>query len=111
VLERVGSFAVILGAFVTIVGVPMAAVLLVALLKLHLPYGFSLTKLMAMTTAGAQFGVLGDFGYSKQKNQPPGERMELTGVCSAFGSLSPRCGQAAGIRLSRSREFTIGARP
>ena len=58
-IELLGGFAVILGAFVAIVSVPMAAVLLVALFKVHLPYGFSSIKLMAVTAAGAKFGPPG----------------------------------------------------
>ena len=58
-IELLGGFAVILGAFVTIASVPMAAVLLVALFKVHLPYGFSSIKLMAVTAAGAKFGPPG----------------------------------------------------
>jgi putative oxidoreductase len=57
--ELFGGLAVILGAFVAIVSVPMAAVLLVALFKVHLVYGFSSIKLIAVTTAGAQFGPPG----------------------------------------------------
>jgi putative oxidoreductase len=37
----------------------MAAVLLVAMVTVHLPYGFSSIKLLAVTTAGAQFGPPG----------------------------------------------------
>jgi putative oxidoreductase len=58
-IELLGGFAVILGAFVTIVSVPMAVVLLTALFKVHLPYGFSSIKLIAVTTAGAKFGPVG----------------------------------------------------
>lgn len=57
--ELLGGFAVMLGAFVAIVSVPMVAVLLVALLKVHLPYGFSSIKLIAVTEAGAKFGPPG----------------------------------------------------
>jgi putative oxidoreductase len=39
--ELVGGLAVILGAFVAIFSLPMAAVLLVAMFTVHLPYGFS----------------------------------------------------------------------
>src|SRR5215472_12653493 len=46
-------------AFVTIASVPMAAVLLVAMFKVHLPYGFSSIKLLAVTPAGAKFGPVG----------------------------------------------------
>jgi putative oxidoreductase len=58
-IELLGGFAVILGAFVAIVIVPMAAVLLVAMFKVHLPYGFSSIKLLAVTAAGARFGPPG----------------------------------------------------
>jgi putative oxidoreductase len=37
----------------------MAAVLLVAMFTVHLPYGFSSIKLVAVTAAGAQFGPPG----------------------------------------------------
>jgi len=58
-IELVGGLAVILGAFVTLVSVPMAAVLLVAMFTVHLPYGFSSIKLLAVTATGAQFGPPG----------------------------------------------------
>jgi putative oxidoreductase len=58
-IEVFGGLAVILGAFVTLVSVPMAVVLLVAIFTVHLPYGFSSIKLMAVTAAGAQFGPPG----------------------------------------------------
>ena len=58
--ELVGGLAVLLGAFVTIASVPMTAVLLVALFKVHLPYGFSSIKLLAVTATGAKFGPVGD---------------------------------------------------
>src|SRR5579859_4863923 len=57
--ELFGGLAVLLGAFVTIVSVPMAAVLLVAMFKVHLPYGFSSIKLLAVTATGAKFGPVG----------------------------------------------------
>jgi putative oxidoreductase len=57
--ELLGGFAVLLGAFVTIVSVPLTAVLLMAMLKVHLQYGFSSIKLLAVTAAGAKFGPVG----------------------------------------------------
>jgi putative oxidoreductase len=57
--ELLGGLAVLLGAFVTIVSIPMLAVLLVAMFKVHLPYGFSSIKLLAVTATGAQFGPVG----------------------------------------------------
>ena len=58
-VEILGGLAVILGAFVTLASLPMAAVLLVAMFTVHLPYGFSSIKLQAVTAAGAQFGPPG----------------------------------------------------
>jgi len=58
-VELLGGFAVLLGAFVALASLPMAVVLLVAMFTVHLPYGFSSIKLKAVTAAGAQFGPPG----------------------------------------------------
>jgi putative oxidoreductase len=58
-VELLGGCAVILGAFVPLVSLPMAAVLLVAMFTVQLPYGFSSINLLAVTAAGAQFGPPG----------------------------------------------------
>lgn len=58
-IELLGGLAVLLGAFVLIVSIPMAAVLLTAILTVHLPYGFSSINLVAVTPTGAQFGPPG----------------------------------------------------
>jgi putative oxidoreductase len=57
--ELLGGLAVFLGAFVNLVSLPMAVILLVAIVTVHLPYGFSSVKLVAVTPAGAQFGPVG----------------------------------------------------
>jgi putative oxidoreductase len=58
-VEIFGGLAVFLGALVPLASIPMAVVLLVAILTVHLPYGFSSIKLQAVTAAGAQFGPPG----------------------------------------------------
>src|SRR6266404_285766 len=58
-VELLGGCAVILGAFVPLVSLPMAAILLVAMFTVQLPNGFSSIKLVAVTAAGAQFGPQG----------------------------------------------------
>ena len=58
-VELLGGLAVLLGAFVWIASIPLAAVLVVAMVTVHLPYGFSSIKLVAVTKAGAQFGPPG----------------------------------------------------
>jgi putative oxidoreductase len=62
--ELIGGLAVLLGALVPLVSVPMAAVLFVAMLTVHLPYGFSSIKLLSVTSGRAQFG-------------PPGYELDL----------------------------------
>lgn len=62
--ELIGGLAVLLGAFIPLVSLPMAAVLLVAMLTVHLPYGFSSIKLLSVTAGRPQFG-------------PPGYELDL----------------------------------
>lgn len=58
-VEVFGGLAILLGAFVALASVPMVVVLLVAIFTVHLPYGFSSIKLMAVTATGAHFGQPG----------------------------------------------------
>jgi putative oxidoreductase len=58
-VELVGGLAVLIGAFIPLVSVPMAVVLLVAIFTVHIPYGFTSIKLQSFTAAGAQFGPPG----------------------------------------------------
>ena len=57
--EILGGLAFLLGAFVAWASIPMAVVLLTAMVTVHLPYGFSSVKLLAISPAGAQFGPVG----------------------------------------------------
>ncbi len=57
--ELIGGLAILLGAFVALVSLPMAALLLVAMFTVHLPYGFSSIKLMSVSSGHAQFGPPG----------------------------------------------------
>ena len=57
--ELVGGLAVLLGAYIPLISVPLAAILLVAAITVHLPYGFTSIKLRAVTAAGPQFGPPG----------------------------------------------------
>lgn len=57
--ELIGGLAVLVGAFVPLVSVPMASVLVVAIVTVHLPNGFSSIKLEEVTRAGARFGQPG----------------------------------------------------
>src|SRR3984885_8459445 len=79
-VEVFGGLAVLLGAFVPLASLPMAAVLLVAMFTVHLPYGFSSIKIMSVVSGRAQFG-------------PPGYEVDLLYVaCLAalvFGGSGP----------------------
>jgi putative oxidoreductase len=58
-VELLGGLAVLVGAFIPLASVPMAAVLLVAIFIVHLPNGFSSIKLLSVTAEGAHFGQPG----------------------------------------------------
>jgi putative oxidoreductase len=58
-VEVLGGLAVLLGAFVAIASVPMLVVLLVAIVTVHLPNGFSSIKLQSYGPDGAHFGQPG----------------------------------------------------
>jgi len=58
-IELLGGFTVLIGAFIPLISVPLAGVLLVAMITVHLRYGFGSIKLIAVTPAGAQFGPPG----------------------------------------------------
>lgn len=57
--ELVGGLALLVGAFVLWASIPSAFVLLVAMMKVHLPYGFSSVKLLSVSASGARFGPVG----------------------------------------------------
>lgn len=58
-VEFFGGLALLAGAFVAIVSIPLAVLMLVAMFTIHLPYGFSSIKLTGMTASGPQFGTPG----------------------------------------------------
>ena len=58
--ELIGGFAIFVGAFIPLASIPMAIVLLVAIVTVHLPYGFSSIKLQTISPEGvAHFGQPG----------------------------------------------------
>ena len=47
------------GAFVAPLALPLAVIMITAMLKVHLQYGFSSVRLKGITAAGAEFGPIG----------------------------------------------------
>jgi putative oxidoreductase len=58
-VELAGGFAVLVGLLIPIAAAPMVTVLLVAIVTVHLPNGFSSIKLLSVTETGAHFGQPG----------------------------------------------------
>jgi putative oxidoreductase len=58
-VELLCGVAMIAGIFVPLLIIPMLAVLAVAMFTVHLPFGFSSIKLMAVTAVGPKFGPPG----------------------------------------------------
>ena len=58
-VEIFGGAAVLTGAFIRMASIPMAIVLFTAMFSVHLRYGFSSIKLMAITPTGARLGPAG----------------------------------------------------
>jgi putative oxidoreductase len=59
IIELAGGLLVLLGAFVPLASAPMIVVLLVAIVTVHLPNGFSSIKLLSYDASGAHFGQPG----------------------------------------------------
>ena len=57
--EIFGGIAILLGAFMWLVSVPTVILLVVAIVTVHLPYGFSSIKLVSVAAGRAQFGPPG----------------------------------------------------
>src|SRR5215475_3596579 len=58
-VEILGGLAILAGAFVAIVSVPLIIMMLVAMFTVHLRYGFSAINTIGLTADGPQFGPPG----------------------------------------------------
>ena len=58
-VELLGGAAILAGAFVLLASLPMIVILLVAIVSVHLPNGFSSIKPISVDAAGAHFGQPG----------------------------------------------------
>jgi len=88
VIELAGGLAVLIGAFVPLVSIPLGAVLVVAALTVHLPYGFSSTFLLAGGRSSPTSVAARD-----SRNMPPGT--------PADAGISVRCVHSLRRRMTR----------
>jgi len=58
-LEVGGGVALVFGFLVVPISIPLAIVMLTAMVRVHLPIGFSAVRLRAVTPHGAEFGPVG----------------------------------------------------
>lgn len=58
-LEFFGGICVMAGIFVAPFSAPLIAIMLTAMFSVHLRYGFSSVRLMAIDSSGAKFGPIG----------------------------------------------------
>jgi putative oxidoreductase len=58
-IELLGGLAILAGAFVAAVSVPLIVTMFVAMLTVHLRYGFSAINTIGLTADGPQFGPPG----------------------------------------------------
>jgi putative oxidoreductase len=59
ITELIGGLLILAGGYVAFASIPLAVVLLTALLTVHLPYGFFSVKLVEVTEHGVKFGPVG----------------------------------------------------
>ena len=58
-IEVLGGLAILAGAFVAVVSIPLIFMMLVAMFTVHLRYGFSAINTIGLTADGPQFGPPG----------------------------------------------------
>ena len=73
-IEVLGGLAILAGAFVAVVSVPLIVMMLVAMFTVHLRYGFSAITTIGLTADGPQFG-------------PPGIEVNLLYIAGLFALI------------------------
>jgi putative oxidoreductase len=68
-LEVFGGLSILIGVLITLVSIPLIASMLVAMLTVHLRFGFSSVNTIGLTASGPVFG-------------PPGYEIDLLYVAS-----------------------------
>jgi putative oxidoreductase len=97
-LEIVGGLAILAGAFVAVVSVPLIVMMLVAMFTVHLRYGFSAINTVGLTTEGPQFG-------------PPGYEVNLLYIAGLLALIMGGAGLMSIDRLLARRKRGPAAPP
>jgi putative oxidoreductase len=90
-IELLGGLAILAGAFVAIVSVPLIVMMLVAMFTVHLRYGFSAINTIGLTGDGPQFG-------------PPGYEVNLLYIAGLLALLLGGAGPLSIDRLLARRK-------
>src|SRR5262245_45780741 len=91
-IEILGGVAILAGAFVAVVSVPLIVMMLVAMFTVHLRYGFSAINTIGLTTDGPQFG-------------PPGYEVNLLYIAGLLALMLGGAGALSIDRLLRPRNW------
>ena len=97
-VEILGGLAILAGAFVAVVSVPLIVMMLVAMFTVHLRYGFSAINTIGLTAAGPQFG-------------PPGYEVNLLYIAGLLALILGGAGPLSIDRLLARRKREPAARP
>ena len=95
-IEILGGLAILAGAFVAVVSVPLIVMMLVAMFTVHLRYGFSAINTVGLTADGPQFG-------------PPGYEVNLLYIAGLLALILGGAGPLSidGLLTPRKREPAV----
>jgi putative oxidoreductase len=97
-IEFLGGLAILAGAFVAAVSVPLIVMMLVAMFTVHLRYGFSAINTVGLTADGPQFG-------------PPGYEVNLLYIAGLLALILASAGPFSIDRLLARRKQEPAASP
>jgi putative oxidoreductase len=95
-IEVLGGLAILAGAFVAVVSVPLIVMMLVAMFTVHLRYGFSAINTIGLTADGPQFS-------------PPGYEVNLLYIAGLLALILGGAGPLSidALLSSRKREPAV----
>ena len=99
-IELLGGLAILAGAFVAAVSLPLIVMMLVAMFTVHLRYGFSAINTVGLTADGPQFG-------------PPGIEVNLLYIAGLLALILGGAGSLSidGLLTHRKREPAVPLNP